>query len=337
MLMKTSTRFVKELTPEQSQELKDIMKTGAERLRMRAHAILLSDRGYSIDEIADIYEVDRDTVSIWLNRWETGGSTDLDDKPGRGRPATLTEEEEKKVVSLVMEEPRSPKQALPKIEKATGKKISLDILKGVLKKYGKTWKRIRLSLKFRRNEEAFREAQEDLLDLRADAQHLGYDILYFDESGFTLVPCLPYAWQGEGETLELPSVRSERINVAAFYGTDQQFHSFMFKGSITSEIVVACLDNLADVIVRPTLVVHDQASIHTSAIIEGNLEKWNENGLYFYPLPPYSPELNLIEILWRMIKYKWLPLNAYESVQSLWDALAEVLAGVGSKYQINFS
>jgi hypothetical protein len=28
-------------------------------------------------------------------------------------------------------------------------------------------------------------------------------------------------------------------------------------------------------------------------------------------LPPYSPELNLIEILWRFMKYYWLPFSAY--------------------------
>lgn len=35
-------------------------------------------------------------------------------------------------------------------------------------------------------------------------------------------------------------------------------------------------------------------------------------GLFIYYLPPYSPELNLIEILWSFIKYAWLPFNAYK-------------------------
>ncbi|MBC6474874.1 MAG: transposase [Hormoscilla sp. GM102CHS1] len=32
----------------------------------------------------------------------------------------------------------------------------------------------------------------------------------------------------------------------------------------------------------------------------------------FY-LPTYSPQLNIIEILWRFIKYSWLNTDAYES------------------------
>ncbi|MDR1180459.1 MAG: transposase, partial [Bacteroidales bacterium] len=34
-------------------------------------------------------------------------------------------------------------------------------------------------------------------------------------------------------------------------------------------------------------------------------------------LPPYSPELNKIEILWRFIKYKWLPFEPFLNFQNL--------------------
>ncbi|MDQ3322026.1 MAG: helix-turn-helix domain-containing protein [Acidobacteriota bacterium] len=43
------------------------MKSNApQSKRKRAHAILFSCRGYSIDQIASIYEVDRDRVSCWF-------------------------------------------------------------------------------------------------------------------------------------------------------------------------------------------------------------------------------------------------------------------------------
>ena len=56
-----------------------------------------------------------------------------------------------------------------------------------------------------------------------------------------------------------------------------------------------------------------------------------------YNLPPHCPELNLIEILWRMIKYRWLPLSAYQDYQSLVASVEEVLVQVGSRYRIDFS
>ena len=84
--MKTPTKFVKELTEAQRQELNAVMNTGNRQLRTRAHTILLSSRKFSIDEIANIYEVDRDTVSLWLDRWEKTGLDGLKDQAGRGRP-----------------------------------------------------------------------------------------------------------------------------------------------------------------------------------------------------------------------------------------------------------
>ena len=54
-------------------------------------------------------------------------------------------------------------------------------------------------------------------------------------------------------------------------------------------------------------------------------------------LPPYSPELNLIEILWRKIKYEWLPLDAYQDFKTLPASLFDVLKRIGSKYRITFA
>lgn len=85
--MKTPTKFVKPLTSEQREQLTEIMKsTAPQRKRMRAHAVLLSERRYSIDQIADIYQADRDRVSQWLDWWEADEFDGLDDDPRGGRP-----------------------------------------------------------------------------------------------------------------------------------------------------------------------------------------------------------------------------------------------------------
>jgi transposase len=63
---------------------------------MRAHAVLLSARGYSLDQIADIYQQDRDRVSLWLDWWNECEYDGLADDPKSGRPATLADETLKK-------------------------------------------------------------------------------------------------------------------------------------------------------------------------------------------------------------------------------------------------
>ena len=95
--MRTPTKFVKPLTESQQQRLQEIQKNDpAHRTRMRAHAVLLSARGYSLDQIADIYQQDRDRVSLWLDWWNEHEYDGLADDPKSGRPATLADEALKK-------------------------------------------------------------------------------------------------------------------------------------------------------------------------------------------------------------------------------------------------
>jgi len=305
--MKTPTKFVKTLSSEQREQLTEIMKSSApQRKRMRAHTILLSERRYSIDQIADIYQVDRDRVSQWLDWWEQYQFEGLDDDPRGGRPPSLDTEERKEAIEIVRKEPRSIKQGLKSIADEIGKVISGDTLKSILKGEDYLWKRMRRSLRPLRDEKEFRAAQSELAALRADSLAPGsdFDLWYFDEAGFTLQPSVPYAWQLVGERLELASGHGSRQNVLGFFNLRHEFHSFAFEGSIDSHVVAGCFDLFLERLERPALVLIDNAPIHTSEEFEEEIERWQKEDLYLKLLPPYSPELNLIETLWRKIKYE---------------------------------
>src|SRR5256886_5774839 len=88
---------------------------------------------------------------------------------------------------------------------------------------------------------------------------------------------------------------------------------------------------------KKTVVVIDNASVHTSEEFEECLPRWKKQGLIIKSLSTYSPELNLIEILWRNIKYTWLPFSAYQGLNALRDALENILKNFGSKYQTTFA
>jgi len=142
--MRTPTKFVQSLTEEQREQLKEVMKSQSpQRTRMRAHAILLSERRYSIDQIADIYQVDRDRVSEWLDWWEEAQFGGLEDDPRSGRPPKLTEKEQKHAFKLTLKEPRSLRQGLSAIASTVGKIISRDTLKRILAAEDYGWKRLR--------------------------------------------------------------------------------------------------------------------------------------------------------------------------------------------------
>ena len=54
-------------------------------------------------------------------------------------------------------------------------------------------------------------------------------------------------------------------------------------------------------------------------------------------LPRIVPNSISIELLWRKIKYEWLPLDAYQNFKTLTASLFDVPKGIGSKYRITFA
>src|SRR5947209_17488009 len=112
---------------------------------------------------------------------------------------------------------------------------------------------------------------------------------------------------------------------------------YMFEQSIHIPVVVACLNDFCKNIKKKTIVVMDNSSIHRSEEFEEYLARWKKKGLIIKYLIPYAPELNLIEILWRHIKYFLLPFSAYQCMEALREALEHILKDFGSKYQITFA
>ncbi len=175
---------------------------------MRAHAVLLSDAGFSLKQLSVIFNVCRQTVSAWLRHWEEGGSDALSDKPRSGRPPKVTGGARQYVLGQVTESPRPLNTVLAQLAEKWGVPVSIASLRRLCKKAGLVWKRVRKSLKSKRDAERFAQAQQQLAGLSEQAGWQEIGLAYFDESGFTLEPCVPYAWQPVGETVEAPCDKS---------------------------------------------------------------------------------------------------------------------------------
>jgi transposase len=293
--MKPKNKFVAELNTQQVDELTALMNSDLNaRTRKRAHAILLSARGYTIDGISAIIECHRVTVSRWIDQWHGQGIDGLLENEGRGRKTSLTEEQEKQVLEWLKEEPRSTTGLLGKIEKVFGKKISSATLKRLFKRNGKVWKRVRASLAGKRDEEEFRLCEQELVEHMEAAVNGEIDLLYMDQSGFGRTPYIPYAWQDRGSTIEVPCREGKRINVMGIYSLmNGTLHAEITDKNITSKEVVNFLDDFSKTVTKFTVVALDNASIHTAKAVSEKLEEWEGRNLYLYFLPTYSPELNI--------------------------------------------
>ena len=242
-------------------------------LRERAQAILLSSRGYSIQQIAEIFEVKHQTISHWIDDWDDYGLRGLYKGHDGGRPPIFTDCDEKRIKDLVIEEPRRLSYVQAKIEEETGKHASKSTFSRILKKkFGFVFKRFRKSCKHKRNEEQFERCKSALAGAQEAEQKGLINLFYFDESGFSQEPCVPYGWQEKGGQLRIPLVKGKRINVLGFMNRANDLFYYPVAGSVDSDTVIESFEDFATKMEDPkyssndryTVVMVDNASIHTS-------------------------------------------------------------------------
>lgn len=79
-------KLVSALTETDKEALMRLHSDGpTHRQRQRAKAVLLSAKGYTLEQIADVLDTSRVAVSGWLDRWQTQGLAGLADAPKSGR------------------------------------------------------------------------------------------------------------------------------------------------------------------------------------------------------------------------------------------------------------
>jgi transposase len=201
---------------------------------------------------------------------------------------------------------------------------------------GYIWKRARLSLKSKRNQDDFELKQQQIESLK-ELEDNGYIDLYFgDESHFGLTPNVPYAWQTKENPILLPASKGKFLNVIGLMNRKNNLFFEVNETTFNSDKLICFMDKFVDQTIKKTVVILDNAPIHKSKKFKAKMLEWKEKDVLIYFLPPYSPELNLIEILWRRIKYQWMPFDAYLSFQNLKERLLYILNNIGSKYDIIF-
>lgn len=210
-------------------------------------------------------------------------------------------------------------------------------LRLAVKALGFRYKRMRQSMKHKRDEVLFDFFKEELALLHQMEQKGEIDVYYFDETGINLSPVVPYGWQPVGETHRLSCLPSQNHTVVGFMNKQCDFYGFRFEGAATAASTVACMDDFAKQLKRKTVVILDNASIHKADYVLQNRKKWEEQGLFLQFIPAYCPELNLIERLWLEFKYRWIDKPAYFSDEAeLINAIEEVVNRIGAKYTVNF-
>jgi putative transposase len=153
---------------------------------------------------------------------------------------------------------------------------------------------------------------------------------FLDEAGVYTTAPNGYCWREKGQPLEIPkNGHGRKLNLigSVDYVTGEADYEVHLE-NIGSATVLSYLQKLAKVTLesgKKMLVVMDNASWHCSGFILSERLELLKSGLMVAYLPVYSPELNLMETVWRSLKYRLLPRCFYDTLGELENDVLAVM------------
>ena len=211
-----------------------------------------------------------------------------------------------------------------------------------MRRLGYTWKRCRRSLRAQRDPDAFATCQQHLRALHRAEAAGGAAVVYLDECRFSCQAPVPYAWQRRGQPpVELAAVRGRGgYSVLGFWqpgAPGQPLDAYVRTEALTADLFVLAVNEFVEQLTAPAVLVLDNSSIHTAHLVRERHAAWTAAELTLLFLPPYSPELNKIEMLWHRYKHYWVRPEDYHTDLTLLKRIENVLLEVEKKYIITFA
>jgi transposase len=196
-----------------------------------------------------------------------------------------------------------------------------------LKRMNAGYRRTAQTLKHKQDPAEAERAGKVLGNLKAKAAAGSIVLYYLDECGSA--PTLPvgYSWAlpGRRKFVRYEAPQGRRVNALAAYrpfGRSPRLDVFTAERTWDAHDLIGFLKALPWS-KAPRVVVLDNASIHTSKVIRRARKGLADLGIYLYFLPPYSPELNRIEPVFRQVKHQEIPRRSHATRSGLREAVEQ--------------
>ena len=156
-----------------------------------------------------------------------------------------------------------------------------------------------------------------------------------------LHPQLVNMWMQKGERFQVPvPLNNHKVPIygALNYGTNHvSYH--VGHGKNAAEFLGFLAQLVVEYHGRPCILVLDNASYHTASVVLNYLEELPSSFQVIW-LPPYSPELNDIEHIWKYVKSASLANFDFGGAESLRSAICDVFdelnKGTGDVLSLRF-
>jgi len=341
------------LSQEQKQKLLKAMKEDKNpQIRERILILLLINDGKTYQEIAKFLEISYPTVAYWAVHGDPDKMESFRDGRSQGNFRKATSKYEEVLLEVVEKEPLeygyefgrwTANRLATYLEQITGIKLSGSQVRRILerKKYVYLWAKYSLEDKQNPDErKAFKEKLAEYFKICKEAPER-LQVWFWDESGFSLRVIRRKTWGQKGSRKKVTGQRrkgrvnimgglryndKKRINFVIKKGdADTFYHQIKALYTLLKQEWVETgksAENFQELGPK-ILIVLDNASFHKRKDILAQIEAEMPN-IKLEFLPPYSPDFNLIELVWHSAK-EYIAHRLFESVEQLECLLNKLL------------
>lgn len=314
------------LTPEEKAEL-ELRHQACENRKEgdRIKAILLRSEGWTVPQISQALRLHQSTIIKHIEAYKTAGK--LKNESG-GSKSNLTEEQTQELITHLEENTYAHNhQIVLYIKEHFGVSYTVAGLHKWLHRNGFSYKKPK-GLPHKADVELQRQFVQEYNKLKQEISE-EESILFMDSVHPTQATKLTYGWIRKGQTKHVGTTASRtRLNII---GAIQLGH---ISGAITSQYETINAEAVIDFMVKiraqnatqKTLhLILDKAGYHRSFLVAEQASKLNIK-LHF--LPPYSPNLNPIERLWKVMNEQVRNNRFFKGAKDFKDAINWFFDGI---------
>lgn len=302
-----------QLTREQIAELRIVHRETRDRnFADRIKAVVLLGTGWRPEKVAEALLMDEKTIRHYFHLYEQGGVAALLSTSHRGGISRLSQNQEKELGEYLDEHLiQTSHEVVVYVRKTYGIKYQSSGMKALLKRIGFVYKKPKHV-----PGKANREEQETYLkkyrELRENMDE--NDVMLFMDGCHPMHNSVPgYGWIRKGREHELKAnTGRSRVNINGTYDVDRHEWSVIFSETVNAQSTLVLFQKIEHKYENAKMIyiVCDNARYYKSRLIQEYLAR---SRIKMISLPPYSPNLNLIERFWEFFRRKVLNNRYYET------------------------
>lgn len=284
--------------------------------------LLLKSQQLSNSQISSALGICKNTVRNYLRAFQKGGIQKLSEVRFYQPQSELKSFDDQVKDYLTQNPPATIKQACAEIATLTGIQRQETQMRSYLKSLGLGYRKV-AAIPAKANIQAQQAFKENELQPRLEEAKAGKrDVYFIDAAHFVLGAFLGFLWSFSRMFVKTPSGR-QRFNVlGALNAVTHELVTVKNTTYITAIQVAELLKQLANVGTRPITLVLDNARYQRCSLVIQLARELNIELLF---LPPYSPNLNLIERLWKLVKKRCLNSQYHSDFQQFQHVITDFL------------